>query len=142
MPQTYVLVKFSESRSGGEVCKGDKGPWASHEPEYIEVAVGDVVLYEEGASLDGDSVSVSFNPLEYVGKPVYIVHVSYTTGDTFGSSHGHPNFPAVCSTAEEAYKIKKSIEDGTYGKKGEYLPWVGYFEGLDGVEIVVRELKE
>lgn len=137
--QNVVSIKCSEYETGGEVCKGDEdSSWPSYEPREIDVSVLGIYAGDE-VSLTNYQVDVSFDPEEYIGKPVYLVFVRYTTGDTFGCSIGNPHFAGCYIDEEKAIDIEKQINNNTYG--GD-KPWNGYFESLDSVEVVTEILRK
>lgn len=61
---------------------------------------------------------------------VFVVYVLYTSGGTFGCTRGYFHFIGMYAhqqAAEEAFD--------KYCENADYLPWDGYFESLDSVEI-------
>lgn len=68
------------------------------------------------------------------GDNMYLVVVRYSSGNTFGHSTGHAYVEGVYDTKESANLVAAMIEAESYSSKG-YLPWQGYFESLEGVEI-------
>ena len=128
----FLNVLYDEYSSGGEVCKEDEGTkWPNYEPTYIDVRLRDLVISNE-SSLRGESIEIDFDPLDYVGKKLYLVFVRYTTGGTFGYSTGNPCFPDCCINLKEAKKIEAKIREGKWNGDS---PWKGYFEKLDSVEV-------
>lgn len=77
----------------------------------------------------------------YDADKVYVVVVTYSSGDTFGCSYGNIAIAFVTEDADEAIKAKKAVETDWSDKwrdhpKGVgYAPWNGYFEGVQSVEI-------
>jgi hypothetical protein len=74
-----------------------------------------------------------------VGDVIYLVWAQYTTGDSFGRDGAQYELLEVFTNRVEAEKRRKYYEeakdDGSYGEKGPYLSWFGYFENLDGVYV-------
>lgn len=134
-----VYVKYDSHTTGGEVCAEDKeSSWPCHEPAYTEVTIHDLI-YSENMKLGYDDIQVDFDPAEYIGKELHVVYVRYRTGNTFGSQHGVPSFPACFTTEEEAVKVERAISDNSWDG---YKPWVGYFEGLESIEVLPLILKK
>ena len=82
----------------------------------------------------------------YDASYVYIVVVTYSTGDTFGNSSGNLAIAFITENPEEALKAKEVIETVTDGWTEEwckhpksvasYPRWQGYFERVESVNIV------
>lgn len=82
----------------------------------------------------------------YDASYVYIVVVTYSTGDTFGNSSGNLAIAFITENPEEALKAKEVIEtvEGGWTKEWckhpksatSYPIWEGYFEHVENVEIV------
>jgi hypothetical protein len=106
----------------------DYGEW---EREY-SCTVGDRFAKNEGIITGYDAESIRVEPDVLDADEVYAVVVTYGSGDTFGHSTGEKCVPHIVTKLEEAVKIEKSINDGSY--KG-YAPWNGYFESLEDTEI-------
>jgi hypothetical protein len=107
-----------------------------------------VTLADEGARNYGmfdENFEVEAGP----GDIVHVVYVRYSTGDTFGNDDGRVTFMDIFPAADEvkAHKLRAAIETCTgYGLtfegKDYYIPFNGYFESLEGVEVtslVVRK---
>lgn len=90
--------------------------------------------------------------LEY-DKDYFLVYAIYSTGDSFSRHDGQFDVADLFETMDEAKEVKK-ILDG-FDKNGEgqtvqiseginyHVPWWGYFEYLEYVEIeVVRRMKQ
>lgn len=118
-----VYVSYSEHSHGGEkIDPSDR--WSEREDTITEFEI-------LGASLNKPS-SPYFEAFE-VNLPentteIFVIHVRYSTGDTFGRETGRGKITNVCLTQEEAEKILDSIEDGTHP---ESIYWTGYFERLE-----------
>lgn len=82
----------------------------------------------------------------YNASYVYIVVVTYSTGDTFGNSSGNLAIAFITENPEEALKAKEvieTVEDGWTEEWCEhpksvasYPRWQGYFERVESVDIV------
>jgi hypothetical protein len=72
---------------------------------------------------------------------LYLVVVTYSTGDTFGRSSGNTAIAYITEDPEEAVKIRDDLNLGKNPSndakcpKG-YCPWDGYFESMDDVSII------
>lgn len=92
-----------------------------------------------------DEIFVSDNDYDFsyegletdLEPPFYVVYATYMSGDTFGS-----DWNAVIVGAEKEYdKAKELLNEATeassFGElsNGFYIPWIGYFEHLETLEI-------
>lgn len=79
---------------------------------------------------------------------VYVVIARYSTGDTFGNDDGHARVMDVFNEIEKAEKLTEVLEgtvdqpsgnvsafSATFEEREYYLPWVGYFERLERIEV-------
>lgn len=66
-----------------------------------------------------------------VGDVVYLVWAQYSTGDSFGQDGGQYELLEICMSREAATERKKYYE----GVTDFSVPWSGYFENLDFVEV-------
>jgi hypothetical protein len=139
-----LYVNYSESRRGGEAM--DDGPWASHEPEYIDLTIKH--LYTEKDNY-AEEVKAFFEPK--VGDDGYLVTARYQTGSTFGTTSGKFVFVACYDTYDMAKELAREIEkhyDTRKNRKESYsftpktpydgkiwCSWIGYFERLEDVEV-------
>ncbi|QIG69422.1 hypothetical protein EVB79_052 [Rhizobium phage RHph_N3_13] len=108
---------------------------------------GDAYLEEKKERWD-EYIEVSDGEYQR-GDTVHLVVVVYSTGCTFGSNGGacveivsaHKEF----ENAMEAEEIVSNCDGGAIelpdGYKIDYIPWLGYFESLDYVNILTRVLK-
>lgn len=69
------------------------------------------------------------------GDSAYVVIVTYSDGDTFGSS-GYWKVAAVCSTPEQAKTAEERAQIPEPRQIGgdDWMPWHGYFAHLKNVE--------
>lgn len=134
-PSKFVLfLDYEETSSGGGICAGQENDeWPDHNPVYYTSEMKKLVRDREllsGWKCEEFEVTEDL----YNRSSLYLVVVRHSDGDTFGSSHGHSEFIGLFGSSKEALHVKKAIESGDY-RKGEYLPWNGYFNRLESVEI-------
>ena len=84
-----------------------------------------------------EEFEIDFDPK--VGSDIYVVIVRYGTGCTFSHCDGCWQKIGIYKTSKEAYKVKKSINNGKYVG---YKNWEGYFESLQDVEIHTMTVEE
>lgn len=73
-----------------------------------------------------------------VGQTVYLVLAVYTTGDSFHSCGGQYELCSVWKDATNAYDDLCRLEKSTDSS----LPWVGYFEHLDSLQVITLILEK
>jgi len=131
-----IYLYYNEDETGGNISEGyEDSEWPSHEPLYRSFHV--LGLSRTIKKNDWiEQIEVDFDPKEV--NDVWVVIVRYQSGDSFGSSYGNWHIEGAYKAEGKAIFIKKSIENGTY--KGWYKPWIGYFEGLESVEVVKMNL--
>jgi len=140
---TYdIYLHYKEVRTGGEAESDEE--FSSHEPEYIDFTP--LSLYHFLVSKDAyvnnlyyDNKDarhheVKFDPTKY--NEAFAVIVRYTTGDTFGSTHGAWDATKNVITKKETEKNAKDIknETGKYSPE-KYCAWHGYFQSFESVGI-------
>lgn len=131
MSKKKVYLTYMEDRCGGELKDGEPAPFGMHEDIIVKFAPNSLYLTETGWC---HTIEVDFDPNEYVNKALFITVVRYTTGCTFGQTLGEWHIEGCYTSAEEAFKVKSSIETDKY--EG-YKPWDGYFEKLEKVDVCV-----
>lgn len=120
---TTVFVSYSESSRGGEkIDPSDR--WSDREDTVTEFEVTGVSFNKP----TGYYYQVLEANIPEDTKEVYVVHVRYSTGDTFGRETGKGRILNVCLTQEEAEAILDSIENNSHPES--YI-WTGYFERLE-----------
>lgn len=79
----------------------------------------------------------------YESPNLYIVTVTYSSGDTFGSSSGLLAIAYITENPDEALKVRDNLnqgcnpsEDDPKTQCGGYARWDGYFEHIESVDIV------
>ena len=65
------------------------------------------------------------------GATVWLVWAEYTTGDSFGSDGGNYELLEICHSAEDAESRKTHFA----GVTDYSVPWNGYFENLDSLNV-------
>ena len=131
---TNLYLNYHESRSGGEICEGQENdPWPSHEDEFTEWSPTHLHKTGDKAQWMREQIQVDFDPL--VGQDVWLVAVRYYTGGTFGRTCGCWSIIGVYEHQGQAEKVKAGIYDESYMPACGYKCWVGYFEGLEDVEV-------
>lgn len=126
---------YREQHLGGGHATSDE-QWADRTPAYYDWELDAVHIsncYDMstvGAIVDGVWVDTAAQ----VGDFIYAVVVRYSTGDTFGSSHGHGTVACFCTDAESARQATEAIRRGEVplSERG-CAEWQGYFESLDSV---------
>lgn len=120
---------YTDERSG-EICEEDIGQaWACYEDENIDFSIYSVTTRP---SEDWNKEVVTINGQVKSGDEVYIVVARYFDGGTFGRTCGYFSFQFATKSYEKAEAFQESINRGD---SPEYKPWVGYFSGLEDVEI-------
>ena len=137
--------------SGGEICEGqDDDDYPNRETEYKDHEVHGAYSCDakdgRGWSRYNESIDVEFEPVS--GATVWLVVVTHSSGDTFGSSRGNVCVVGCYDKEAHADSIASDIradDDNCdrYGhtKKGTkelftgYKAWAGYFDNLEGVEV-------
>jgi hypothetical protein len=101
---TVYVHKYENYVGGGEICEGQENDsWPSHEPKQVDSGIEKVTLARAGLDYD------TFDLVLPKDKTVWVVSVKYSTGDTFGSSHGHLAIAGVYATKDEADYVAETI---------------------------------
>jgi hypothetical protein len=143
MPVLYLHT--TESSTGGEPENDEK--WCHHSDILKAVSFNSVS--RSNNSFWGCAQSFDVTEEVFKADQVFLVIVRYYDGGTFGRTCGNYNVQGSFLTEKEALDFAESIENGTYQKEAEkarkksksnffggpYMPWVGYFSGLEGVEV-------
>jgi hypothetical protein len=79
----------------------------------------------------------------YAASTLYLVVVTYSSGDSFGRSEGNTSVAYITENSGEALEIRDMINVGKKPSKddqkyqhGGYAPWDGHFERVSDVDIV------
>jgi len=146
----WVSWEYTNCSGGGIVEGQENDSYPNRETEYNDHEVHGVFSEDakdgRGWSRYNESVDVEFEPV--TGAEVFLVVVTYSSGDTFGSSSGKVSIVGCYEEESQADSIASDIRaddnntdhfgDNKKGKKERftgYKPWTGYFEGLEGVEV-------
>jgi hypothetical protein len=144
-PESGLWMRYSESEHciQDDFNRDDWSGYSEYQKEFHPISLH----RSQPAEWYYEKLELNFDPKE-VNK-VWIVVARYTDGGTFGCTHGYWKVKAVCKTDDEAYAIKKQIENGTFpkpkyawrGKDHEGMhEWEGYFAALDDVEVHRMEI--
>lgn len=138
-----LYIEYTEYTTGGEVCEGDEdSDWPNYDPKYTDFDISCVRLKKD--SWFHEKVETDFD--RNIGDKVYILVGRYTTGCTFGSSHGCFSFEGVYKTLEDLERKKKELNKQyqQYLAKSleyeDYKPWMGHFESLEEFQTFVKEI--
>ena len=162
----YLYIDYTTSRTGGSVQSGESSddPYASRRDEYIEFDIMGVYRSLPKKLFFHHREEVS--PEAVKADKVWVVLVRYTTGNTFGTTRGAWHIYSIRSDSRRAEGDKRMIEfddkldNMTEGwnyrnlspfvqqliaKKKHliegYVPWRGYFERLEGVQVLEFDVK-
>lgn len=131
--EVWVSWEYT-SVEGGGIREGEEGnDYPNREPEhkYSDVlGVFTADSNDRGWNTYSERLDVNFEPT--AGKEVFVVVVTYQTGDTFGHSTGNVSIVDVFDSESSADKTARAIRKGTFGT---YRDWQGYFEHLEDIEI-------
>ena len=117
---------FTEDDDGGDPNE----PWSDRPTSHCTFTP--TGLYSENSPIWNETLDVDFDPKSIGDQEVFIVIVTYSSGDTFGHSTGNWHIERATLSREEAVRLCQSIKDNSYVG---YKPWEGYFETLEDVEI-------
>lgn len=99
-----------------------------------------IALFREHPGGYCEELSTSFDTRHV--STLWLVVVRYYDGGTFGTDSGLWIVEGIFLNEKDATNLKSKIRDGTYkgiSSKG-YFAWVGYFAGLEDVEIHEMDL--
>lgn len=148
----FILVKSEEFITHSEHSDEEYGDWCTES----EFNIGDVTVYPEilrarKVYVDGDIYAI--NKKYEKSLLVYVVYVTFSSGDSFGNSSGNGIVVWAFSDrklAEDCLEevnncagkdnYKFTIEDGNGGFKQTKLsnPTTGYFEHMEDSGIVEK----
>ncbi len=105
--------------------------------------------YKEHNGRDWEPITVNFDTTNIT--TAWLVIVRFTSGGTFGTTHGYWRVEGVFATADSAYNMQKTIREGVYiasfsnPDTGEVIAelknaWEGYYNSLDSVEVRQMEI--
>lgn len=131
--ESYEVYLIYDSETwGGAICEGNEdSAWPDYEPTYTSFTPKGLRLKAPNWS---ETIKVDFDPSR--SKHLYLVIVRYSSGSTFGTTHGHWHIEGAYKGYAKAEKVEIAISKGQ-GKYAEKNcnPWQGYFESLEEVTI-------
>lgn len=133
MPTLYIST--TETSTGGDPEDPDD-QWTHHSDIIRTVSFDSVSRNSQGFWGCGSGFEVSEEV--YKADKAFLVIARYYDGGTFGRTCGNWEIMGSFLTEKEAMAMADSIEDGTMEKNSKTpycLPWVGYFNGLEDVEV-------
>lgn len=133
-----VTILTSETSHGGGICEGDEdSSWPSHETVYYEVTIKGCFVGKVPSgwlNYSREIVEVPRSLIENMKFHYFLVPVvTYSDGDTFGSSSGHKAFLGAFTEMKDAQHCLDHKDDEEGCKA-----WTGYFNRVENccVEIV------
>lgn len=135
-----LYITYTSYASGGEICEGQEDDeWPCYEDAEIEFSITSCYMSDENIDWY-ETINIDFNPKP--NQNVFIVTVRYSTGDTFSRTNGQWEIITATQTEQEARQLQEQIENDEYESEYGYLPWEGYFEYLQRIEITPISVKE
>lgn len=137
MERYSLYLDTTETSTGGHPESDDE--WCHHSDIVLSVTFNHVYRNKNSESFWGGS---SFEVTEevYRASRVYLAIVRYSDGGTFGRTVGYWEVMGAFKTEAEAVAMTTSIDKGTFKTDyphlaRPYMPWEGYFSGLQGTEV-------
>ena len=124
-----LYITYDSYSTGGEAESDEK--WCSFTPKQTTVNFRFLHRDTPRERFFYDSFEVDDSLLEK--NELFLAVVRYSTGDTFGSSHGMWHIHGAFADYETALKELEEVTKPS--PKGGYKPWEGYFESLEGIEV-------
>jgi len=126
-----LYLAYSSSTSGGEVRPGQEDEdW----PEYNDMETDwdyiNLSIEPDPKVWSKEEIEVDFEAVK--GQEVWMVHVRYATGNTFGRHRGCWRVLGVYNTVEKAKSVVAEVDNGTHQDR---FVWTGYFENLESRSI-------
>lgn len=115
-----IYLTYQESCSGREP-KNPDDRWTEYSDEIITFEP--TGLFATRTSWQ-ETIQVSFDPLAHINKPIQVMVVRYTDGNTFGRSLGHWTVIGAYLNPEDAKRIGQIIFDDV--KQYEQAKWDRY----------------
>lgn len=123
---TIVYVQYEEHSTGGEKLN-PKDDWSCHADLITNFTVKGISLVEPpGHYYEAFDVNLADDI-----KELYVIHVRYTTGGSFGRELGRGKIIDICSTQAGAETQLNAIEKGTHPMS---YCWTGYFDKLESCQ--------
>lgn len=137
MPKLYMY--YEENQSGGGIQAGEEEEsWPCYNPVYYTFTMHGISL-NNNLSYYKEEIDVDWDVKD--GEKVFVLIARYSSGGTFGSTHGHFSVQGIFQTEQEMLAKQAILEKDTndYLDKGNkrkipYYPWIGYFEHLEDFE--------
>jgi len=129
--KVWVSWGYTATEGGWDVPGQENDSYPNRAPEHKTHEVFGVFTTpsdDRGWNKYNEECNVSFDPTDIV----YVVVVTYQTGDTFGYSTGNVSIVDVFNEEETACEVAASIREKTFPG---YTPWNGYFEALESVRV-------
>jgi len=145
MPNLYIST--SESSYGGEPESNEE--WCHHS-DIVKTVTFNSVFRKKGEGFWASAGYFKVSDEVFNSDQVYLVIVRYRDGGSFGSTTGNWHIQQAFTNPEDAKALATSIRNRSYEKEMDrkhgqyvhYMPWVGYFCGLEGVEIHCFKIKD
>lgn len=145
------LLKYSEHKDQG-ACESEDcahGPYdcyirnANHfEPEIVYALDPRAKVHGSFVDLDDykcDDPSPDL-PTTFPSK-LHLVVVRYSDGGTFSTTTGYWSIQRVTTSLKDAMSVVEKIETNNWGGD-RWLPWNGYFSGLESVDVHTLDVVE
>lgn len=136
--QTLYLA-YEEHNTVISDTYGEDGPYSGYTEEQREVTFKNLFLKRPPHIWRIEEIVID-EPVQ-VGTPVVLVVPRWTDGGTFGQTHGYWQVEGVFTDLNKASELAESIRNRSYKKERDYLPWTGYFAGLDNVDVEVMTVQ-
>ena len=106
--------------------------WSARSDRYLNPTIIGFSDEREGDYSEYESLEISDEM--HSAEKIYAVVVTYRDGNTFGRTYGYLCLDSAFIDEDLAMKRAKDISEGkTDGSI--YEPWMGYFSGLEEVEV-------
>lgn len=131
---TYIKFDVSVYRwSTGGYDPDDE--WSRDSTDGVVSIIGATITSKDGYDTLGTDAELK------KGDTIYLVWAQYSTGDTFGNDGGQYELlevhtdKAVADARREMYENLGDNRSEDVGQCVGYVPWLGYFESLDFVQV-------
>lgn len=148
-----MSVRISYEKWTYQTSEGEPDvEWGNRPDTHTEISNIRATYVETDVKVDPSSwgFGPDFGCAAKPGERVWVVIARYSTGDTFGNDTGCAEVMDVLDDAESAERLAEQFRsyNPRRGKNGEipfrmkgeaevpyYIPWVGYFESLEGIYV-------
>lgn len=132
-----LYIKTTESSYGGEAESDEE--WCHHSDIVREVSF-DSVSRQKGSGFFSCGESFEVSEEVWNSEKVYLVIPRYSDGGTFGRTVGYWCIQGAYADEASALKLARSIQGKNFKAEypemaSAYMPWEGYFSGLQDVEV-------